>query len=36
MFEKKPVEESHFSSKNQLPGLSIVETLVENALKRHF
>ena len=32
---KTPVEEWHFSSKNQLPGLSIVGTLVENGLKRH-
>ena len=32
---KTAMEEWHFSSKNQRPGLSIVGTLVENELKRH-
>ena len=30
---KAPVEEWHFGSKNQIPGLSIIGTLVENGLK---
>ena len=29
---KTPVEEWHFASKNQLPGLSVCGTLVENGL----
>ena len=34
---KTPVEEWHFTSKNQLPGLSVGGTLVENGLIRlHF
>ena len=30
---QKPMEEWHFASKNQLPGLSLSGTLVENGLK---
>ena len=29
------MEESHFASKNQLPGLSVTGTLVKNRLKEH-